>query len=209
MSDTFEVLAHRDGPESHGRPDARRLLVAKGIVAHVFRTDSNTYCWDAGASRIVRVGDAMSNLIGALSRESVAEREAGVRTCEDACGAPAVDGLFALIGRGQTALGVLQPWPDRLHVSIPTASGRANHAGMVLEVTDACNFRCKYCSFSEAYVGNRPHGSRTIRFDTARRAIDYLVEHSDAARPFISFYGRAAARSSRGCRVHVVRAEPP
>ncbi len=51
-----------------------------------------------------------------------------------------------------------------------------NHAEiLILNVTDRCNLRCKYCVFSGAYCGQRVHGSATMSLDTAMRGIDQFI----------------------------------
>ena len=46
---------------------------------------------------------------------------------------------------------------------------------LILNVTDRCNLRCKYCVFSGAYCGQRVHGSATMSLDTAMRGIDQFL----------------------------------
>lgn len=62
---------------------------------------------------------------------------------------------------------------------------------MTLQLTQNCNFRCSYCIYS----GNnndkqRQHTNVVMSFDTAKKAIDFLCEHSrDSNFLNISFYG--------------------
>ncbi len=51
-----------------------------------------------------------------------------------------------------------------------------NHAEiLILNVTDRCNLRCKYCAFSGAYHGQRVHGVDSMSLDTAMLAIDQFI----------------------------------
>jgi uncharacterized protein len=60
---------------------------------------------------------------------------------------------------------------------------------IILQITQNCNLRCEYCIYSGGY-NNRPHTNKTMSFDTAKRAIDYLIKHSrDSNRIGYSFYG--------------------
>ncbi|MCP4213827.1 MAG: hypothetical protein GY765_04180 [bacterium] len=38
---------------------------------------------------------------------------------------------------------------------------------LVLNITEECNFRCKYCSFSGKYHSTRSHGSQKMSLTTA------------------------------------------
>ncbi len=59
---------------------------------------------------------------------------------------------------------------------------------LVLEVTEACNFRCKYCIYNEDYEGNRDFGTAKMPQEIAQKAIDYLAEHS-SSHFAVTFYG--------------------
>lgn len=67
---------------------------------------------------------------------------------------------------------------------------------LILEVTTKCNFRCKYCTYSDNYEFTRTHGSNFMTFDTAKLAIDYYMKNfaivykrNFERAPIISFYG--------------------
>lgn len=67
---------------------------------------------------------------------------------------------------------------------------------LILEVTEACNFRCQYCIFGGSYETMRSHASRNMRFETAKAAIDYYFnsikvgqDYNPLRRPSVAFYG--------------------
>lgn len=71
-----------------------------------------------------------------------------------------------------------------------------NHAEiLILNVTDRCNLRCKYCAFSGAYHGQRVHGVRSMSIDTAIRGIDQFIARTSKTRQennkklAVTFYG--------------------
>lgn len=74
-----------------------------------------------------------------------------------------------------------------------------NTSNLVLCVTDRCNFRCKYCTYSGNYGGEREHGVSNITLDTAQRGLElffhYLgspnrtIKHNKVS---IGFYGGEA-----------------
>jgi uncharacterized protein len=70
------------------------------------------------------------------------------------------------------------------------------HSGLsqiILELSNRCNLRCKYCTFSGIYEDNRTHGSDDMSREIALKAIDYFIQHSKKASkdepPAITFYG--------------------
>ena len=60
---------------------------------------------------------------------------------------------------------------------------------LVLQVTQNCNLRCDYCVYSGNY-DNRTHSNKVMSFDIAKKAMDYLILHSDELDEIvIGFYG--------------------
>lgn len=67
---------------------------------------------------------------------------------------------------------------------------------LILEVTEACNLRCKYCIYSDHYAHTRSHGTVSMSFETMRDAIDYyhdeylkIEQINPMKKPLIGFYG--------------------
>ena len=61
---------------------------------------------------------------------------------------------------------------------------------LVLNVTEKCNFRCTYCTFSGYYKYERTHSNNDMPENIALRSIRYYLENSTSLKTkFISFYG--------------------
>ena len=61
---------------------------------------------------------------------------------------------------------------------------------IILQVTQSCNFRCKYCSFSGSGYLNRRHEKKHMSWEIAKKAIDYFIQHSkNSSLPSFGFYG--------------------
>jgi len=59
---------------------------------------------------------------------------------------------------------------------------------LVLELTEKCNLRCKYCVYSGRYSKRRIHGSKDMSFETGKKAVDYFFDMNNG-NPSIGFYG--------------------
>lgn len=60
---------------------------------------------------------------------------------------------------------------------------------IIIQVTQRCNLRCDYCAYSGLYK-NRTHSPKSMGFETAKRAIDMALSHSEDTKIFIiSFFG--------------------
>jgi uncharacterized protein len=97
--------------------------------------------------------------------------------------------------RVAAALGLLPDRPVPLEVfpeaMIRHGLARLQREGpvrLVITVTEACNFRCRYCVFSGAYPCARQHANRGISAKTARKALRWYFGFS-RQRYGIQFYG--------------------
>ncbi len=60
----------------------------------------------------------------------------------------------------------------------------------VLEITQQCNLRCKYCAFGGGFVDHRRHSSKVMSREILEKAIDEAFIHSDHLEEIsIGFYG--------------------
>lgn len=60
---------------------------------------------------------------------------------------------------------------------------------ITLQVTQQCNLRCKYCTYSGSYV-NRSHADKMMNISTAKKAIDFFIGHSQNSKILnVGFYG--------------------
>ena len=62
---------------------------------------------------------------------------------------------------------------------------------LTLQVTQKCNFRCKYCVYMENEESiQRAHSQKVMEWDIAKNAVDFLWKHSvDSERVNVGFYG--------------------
>lgn len=61
---------------------------------------------------------------------------------------------------------------------------------VILQTTQNCNFRCRYCGFSNFGYSDREHNSGMMSIETAKKAIDFLKNNSvDMKDVSIAFYG--------------------
>jgi len=62
---------------------------------------------------------------------------------------------------------------------------------IILNVTESCNFNCRYCIYSELYKDRRFHSRKSMPWNIAQKAIDLLAKTSRKLneRVFLGFYG--------------------
>lgn len=67
---------------------------------------------------------------------------------------------------------------------------------LILSVTEDCNLRCAYCTFSDEFSSNRNHSVNYMNFETSKKAIDLYLHYVENGKkynlfrvPVVCFYG--------------------
>lgn len=145
----------------------------KHVVYQPLRTPQGCYIYDRSVDTIFAVPESEYTEFKQL------------RNCPDPCDSPIVQhyrqrGLL----RENNVKVIRHPSTDALpHYCSDCLSS------MILQVTQQCNLRCKYCAYSGAYY-NRTHNSARMSFETAKQAIDFLLARShESDHVHVGFYG--------------------
>ncbi len=171
-----------------GQPEA--LGDARSPFVHRFKTARCHYLFDVNTNRILRVSKAVWDIIadvGVLDEHELVAKYSSTHAAYTLSAARRE--VLATQERGM----FLAHRPTRI-----TAYHQADLADqldhkrgqLILNLTEACNFRCSYCIFGGQYSNRRKHSSRRMEWQTARAAIDDFMQHSDQAESrFVTFYG--------------------
>ena len=166
-------------------------MPAKPFI-HRFATDQAQYIYDVSTNAILRVNDAefaladhfdpadASSLLAAANGdfgpEAIREAWQHMKSMADSHG--------ALLGKrpdGLTSVVCDEHLADGLNNKLRQ---------LILNVTEQCNLRCKYCTYSGNYVHERRHQNRHMTPETALTAVDMFFNHSSGSDLVsISFYG--------------------
>jgi uncharacterized protein len=159
----------------------------------VVRTDQNTYAYDVNTNSILRVSPAIGSIledyeawtnpayrqkhVKIVNEEQYHQAIAFIETQQSKHGFFLPSGLASI----QPNLTVSDIQNEDVHV--------CTH--LILNITDSCNFRCRYCVYSGNYPTRRTHSGRTMSWHTAQKAIDLLVKHGRRLdeRVTLGFYG--------------------
>jgi len=175
---------------------ATSATAASMPFVHLFRTEQGAYVYDVNTNRIVAVKPGVQAVLRhyATDRsEKEVLRAAGAnhpdmpheqmqRAYQDVQQARR-RGLFSNYRPED-----FTPW----HV---TEQKRATYATglqqLILELTEQCNMRCRYCTFSEHYPLTRGYSQRGMPVGVALAAITYFLEHSTSVegKAAVTFYG--------------------
>lgn len=78
---------------------------------------------------------------------------------------------------------------DPLNYQNPREHILNNAKTLIIEITEDCNLRCKYCVFDENNNLERNHNTNSIELDTALKHVKNFFERTNKAESYIVFYG--------------------
>lgn len=144
----------------------------KDFFIHLFRTLNSYYLYDVNINSIVKINKATYDILKNKEKDKYEDLQI-IKLKER--------GFLQSINRN---IDIEHPLTDKIESYVQN-----NLSLLILQVTQNCNLRCKYCVYSGSYV-NRIHTNKRMDFATAQKAIDFYYEHSkniDIAS--ISLYG--------------------
>lgn len=146
---------------------------------HLFKTRKECYFYDVNTNSIVKIDDNIyEELLRVVDNPDSSIEELAKRNSF----------IQKLIARGFISSNriskIVHPENDTLEYSL---QNKVNL--LILQITQNCNLRCKYCAYSGEYE-NRGHSTRKMDFSVAQKAIDFLIDNSrDVYEISIGFYG--------------------
>ena len=148
----------------------------------LFRTPNSGYFYDVGKNEIIRVPDnVFQHLSNVLDGNSILNQPNDEDTRQ----------LIEAI----TELGYLSSkHPNKIQhpalATVPLFLTRCIDR-VTLQLTQNCNFRCKYCIYSEnKNLKQRSHSHKSMSFETAKKAIMFYRDHAVDSEVFnIGLYG--------------------
>lgn len=161
----------------------------QGRLGIIFKTKNNFYLFDAGTNKVAIIDEPQGlEFLSMFFNDAIT-----VEKFKSYVDAHATDNtIYSFLKKMEeenllqahevTSLQLLPPgesYEDRVD----------NHSELIiLELTGKCNFRCKYCIYSEEFDENRNFNNEDMTWETARKAIDYACTHNKNTLS-ITFYG--------------------
>ena len=150
---------------------------------HMIEQYNEHYCYDVNTNAIVKLSDELAEYLHEVIRTGECDLE-NIKLSQEA-----QEGLNYLLSQR-----LLHPLNDNVEIehletSVLENMYSDNLKGVILQVTQNCNLRCKYCVYSGSYV-NRQHNNKRMTLDTAKAIIDFFWSHSGKSDDVsFGFYG--------------------
>jgi uncharacterized protein len=170
----------------------RRTFEPEKPLAKLIPTDVGYFLYDTGTNKILGCKDEVAVLLHALFTNEVSEAQAmfvsryGEKVFHETAAeiTAAVDNENILKVRKAVQFGLSDHFGNIEEILNTTVQS------VCLELTQSCNCRCMYCPYSDFYKGKRNHGEKVMSLETAKKAIDFLKDHSSKSESVaVGFYG--------------------
>lgn len=159
---------------------------------HKFKTDNGFYIYDVNRNTVVNVGSTEYLIIddfGRLSQDQVIAKYSAV------CEPDALRQAWQRLADAHRANGLFSSnRPKRIALPLDETTLRQlceeRTESITLCLTEQCNLRCLYCPYSSPEQIFRAHSDRSMSWDVARKALEYLKKRSKYSdRVHVGFYG--------------------
>lgn len=164
-----------------------------------FETWKNTYAWDDEVGLFVPFSKTMRAVMNRISSPEHSSRDSLIDNLKEDFKEEDIAFCYDWIKKWNRIL------PQNHHIQIPQDLSepivrefvlRYCLIQLTLNVTEDCNFRCRYCIYSDQYKNTRCHSKSYMSSDIAMKAIDRyfsLLEdgrwYNPSRKPSIGFYG--------------------
>ncbi|MDD3745314.1 MAG: radical SAM protein [Anaerostipes sp.] len=146
----------------------------------LFQTSENIfYYYDSGNGKVIKCNKEEKTIIENILNNSL--------TLNEACSTN-VD--FRMFIKKED----LFKCPEKRKFIVPTKEEfvkavKSSCEQIILELTEICNLRCGYCIYNEYHPDFRGFSNKEMKFDIAKKSIDYVLEDYKRDEFALTFYG--------------------
>lgn len=168
-------------------------------MVEIKTSNGNTYEWDDEIGLLIPSSNTMKLVINEISNNSYSNENEIIKDLLKICDA---NDVYYYHSWMKKLNGIKNKNHNQeINQDITTSNIReyllrTGYSQLILGVTEACNFRCKYCAYSDNYEYSRNHSENYMDFKIAKKAIDYYMSLIDEGcrynplrKPVIGFYG--------------------
>jgi len=160
----------------------------------------NAYAWDNKVGQFIPTSLTMRSVINEMRRKKLVSKEEIIKHLKEKFNEQEISYYYDWINK----------WGKIRHQNYSSQTTEELHTeenikyfvlkrGLLhlsLCVTEDCNFRCKYCAYSDSYEYTRSHSNKYMDFAVAKKAIDCYFSllnkgerYNPLRKPSIGFYG--------------------
>ena len=154
-------------------------------IGTFFRTKKSLYFFDTGTGKVMKIDESLKEFLIRLFEGQ------DVNVLEEFADAKGMD-VFQILEFIKTEDILKGTVSEKLYsdelIKLACDEIGSKCTQLILELTGACNLRCKYCIYSSSEKSFRDFNSEGMSEEIIKKSIDYMYEHGDDE-VYISFYG--------------------
>jgi uncharacterized protein len=167
------------------------------IWVKLFGINDKKYCYDVGTNHIMQINDVLYDVLSIYdysNKQEVLRRFSSQYPKKDI-----LESFATVEDFNKNKGGFILAKKVRLNFPFNREQYRFlldNFLGhMVLNITEDCNLRCKYCVYGNTYEYARNHNEATMSWEMIRKAVDFFISKSQLRlkepdkRIALGFYG--------------------
>ena len=156
---------------------------------HCFAAAGSFFVYDTVTNALVETPASVHHALEACRRKGWPPLEARSRLRSELTDRAYLEATAWLRDAGRR--GMFRPYATRDYTRVLAKDPRKELAclhGLVLGITERCNFRCRYCTYSGHYRGRRTHSEKSMTWPALRRSLDFFLPRATPD-SWVSFYG--------------------
>jgi uncharacterized protein len=149
----------------------------------LFKVNARSFCLDKHTNRIFILNHREAAILEKWQRGQ-SLKDLAIQYPREVAGIEALvdDGLFC--SSPPLGLKYASDWDEICHRILH------ERPQTVIEITQACNLRCRYCTYGGGFPDCRTHTSTRMSAEMVKRSVDSALQHGDALEEItIGFYG--------------------
>lgn len=166
-----------------------RNLIGENIDRYgiIFETKNNKYFFDTGTGKALQCNDNVYILLHHLFKNN-GEITKDITVTDEGLEAAIKELKEAIDEENIFKARELKKFECRHTCNLGDEAGKKCNQ-LILEVTEKCNLRCKYCIYGDDTANFRNFGMKDMDFETAKKAMDFILPIADKEHMYLSFYG--------------------
>ncbi len=165
-------------------------LLGNGVMGLLTSSENIDYFYDSITNSVIRVGPIIRDIVECLLEKQEKTRLSKILQASRKHPLDQVYQALCGINNIRIQNGIFKHIPKDIEFVMTTdVNEKRELAGLVLGITENCNFRCTYCTASGRYINERTHKDANMPLHIALKSIEYFLDHADHDDCYISFYG--------------------
>ena len=150
-------------------------------VGITFKTKNKYYFYDTGTGKVLEC-----NLREYQILQSLTERESALESMVDY--GETIDNIIGMVEQENILIAPIYTGFVRETDEILNQVLNEQFHQIILEVTQQCNFRCKYCIYHQNSDKHRGFTAKEMPWDIAKAAVEYIEKRSKKTQERVSFF---------------------